>query len=176
MTLNLHLHLALLVDHGHVLLQLLAGLFEGVGERGALAGQESARGDDHLRLEGRTGRNRGNLDGGHGGLLLLLAWSGHGCGGIVDGTVGGGALLNLGAGQGRLAHHGGEAFLGSGQIGTGVECLAAVKRSGNRSESRSGGSGNRGGLGEGGSRREGIGAVIEILEFAEKRFINAIVG
>ena len=56
------------------------------------------------------------MDGGHAGGRLLLA-----CGGIADGAIGGGALLDLGARQRRLAHHGGEAFLGGGQIGAGVE-------------------------------------------------------
>ena len=75
MTLDfLHLHLALLVDHCHVLLKLLARLLEGVRQRRSLAGQKSAGGDDRLRLEGCAGRNRGNVDVGHG---LLLALVGH---------------------------------------------------------------------------------------------------
>ena len=52
-----------------------------------------------------------------------------------------------------------------------------MKRGGYRSSNGgSGGSGNRGGLGKGGGRREGFAAIVKVLEFAEERFVNAIVG
>ena len=49
----LHLHV---VDRGHVLLQLPTALLEGVGQRGALSGEETAGGDDRPSCGMRKGQ------------------------------------------------------------------------------------------------------------------------
>ena len=164
----LHLHV---VDRGHVLLQLPTALLEGVGQRGALSGEETAGGDDRLRLEDRSCRYRGDVDGWRGHLLSGSSGS------RSHGNAGGGAgaLLDLRAGQGRLAHHGGEAILGGTEVGAGVEALDAGlgRRRANRGVKR----GGHGGLGEGRGAREGLAAaVVEGLQLAEEGLVDGIVG